>query len=322
MAESGTVRKLLQILLKDDIEFLLLLDNPVERKKSGELFTEGYASHGKYRVIPDCVCQLVPTGKLVELGVSVAGVPHIEIFDTVNLDLSDNSAVKEYVYVALQTLRQLPCKALAKMLIRIVEPKKKNKHPYKGGIDSRPPWWPDYVIHKEPDHLPKEARLMLLSHLIITVFPRRYPKKFISRMGMAAVRTLNFHPHSYKYELVKALFEVSLNLRKGQGNVIKLIIPNGLNNGTVKSEQQLPSESADLLSSDGTISLDSSNSSQDGDSSNASSGVSTSASEDGDVPFHLFDYLMGDLPEPLQWSEEDGENTSGEFMISELDRMQ
>lgn len=38
--------------------------------------------------------------------------------------------------------------------------------PYNGGEEGRPPWWPDEVPHREPDHLSKDQRVRLLMVLL------------------------------------------------------------------------------------------------------------------------------------------------------------
>jgi hypothetical protein len=68
---------------------------------------------------------------------------------------------------AFQNLQQTNCRVLAKAYIKVVEPRKQVNYPYNGRkaiggrtvqLDpeqTKPPWWPPQVRHREPDHLPK-----------------------------------------------------------------------------------------------------------------------------------------------------------------------
>lgn len=315
MGDCSTPRQLLKLLLDQNIQFLLLLDNPTERTRNECVFTEGYVSSGLRSHVPSSLMQLVQSGKIVEIDAGSVNSGQLDQYDKVDLDMTDKTAAKDYITLSLYTIRQIPCKILAKMLVRIIEPKKKNKYPYKRGADGQPPWWPDTVIHKEPDHLSKEARVTLLCHLITVVIPKHYTERFILRMGVAAVTTLNFQPRSYKFELVKALFQVSANIRRDKGEVIQIIVPNSTENDTNRDQHNWPSDKSEPQSSDGTISVSSTDSSINGDSSTNSSDLVIPTSEDYHLSIHMFDYLVGDLAQPFQWSEEDGENTSSELLL-------
>lgn len=59
-------------------------------------------------------------------------------------------------------LPQKTSKIILRTIIRELEPMKVNHWPYTGGQDSKPPWWPDGVRHKEPDHLLKQGELPLV----------------------------------------------------------------------------------------------------------------------------------------------------------------
>lgn len=80
--------------------------------------------------------------------------------------------VKNFLYNCFEEFQQIPCKLLAKAWIKVVEPRKQSKYPYKNGEKSRPFWWPPNCIHKEPDHLKKDERINLLIRLI-RVFKQR-----------------------------------------------------------------------------------------------------------------------------------------------------
>ncbi|KAJ5364989.1 uncharacterized protein N7496_010702 [Penicillium cataractarum] len=79
---------------------------------------------------------------------------------------------------AFQNLQQTNCRVLAKAYIKVVEPRKQVNYPYNGRkaiggrtvqLDpeqTKPPWWPPQVRHREPDHLPKVERIRLLVHIL------------------------------------------------------------------------------------------------------------------------------------------------------------
>ena len=52
-------------------------------------------------------------------------------------------------------LQQQTCKIVVKAWIKVMEPKKQTRFPYNKGETGKPPWWPQGVRHKEPDHLMK-----------------------------------------------------------------------------------------------------------------------------------------------------------------------
>jgi hypothetical protein len=56
-------------------------------------------------------------------------------------------------------LQQQTCKIVVKAWIKVMEPKKQTRYPYNKGEHGKPPWWPQGVRHKEPDHLMKPGKL-------------------------------------------------------------------------------------------------------------------------------------------------------------------
>lgn len=86
----------------------------------------------------------------------------------VSFCISNEKAVEEAYEIRLRQIQQMGLKKILKAWIKVAEPKKQTNYPY---ISSRagqnrepkvPPWWPiDRVIHKEPDHINKEARIIL-----------------------------------------------------------------------------------------------------------------------------------------------------------------
>lgn len=94
------------------------------------------------------------------------------------LRVGDQKLLQEYYNQAFEDFQQLNCRAIAKSYIKLVEPRKQVHFPYNGrkvisGVSQRvdpeltkPGWWPEGVIHKEPDHLKKDGRVQLLVHIL------------------------------------------------------------------------------------------------------------------------------------------------------------
>jgi len=83
------------------------------------------------------------------------------------LSLKDAKSLRQYYEKVFDNLQQVNCRILAKAYVKFVEPQKQVKYPYNGrkavaGViqqlspeESKPPWWPSQVRHREPDHLLK-----------------------------------------------------------------------------------------------------------------------------------------------------------------------
>ncbi|KAK6198550.1 uncharacterized protein RJT21DRAFT_49001 [Scheffersomyces amazonensis] len=63
-------------------------------------------------------------------------------------------------------INQNTCKEIAKRWIKVAEPNKQARFPYRDQNSSRPPWWPETTDHIEPDHLDKRGRVELLIQII------------------------------------------------------------------------------------------------------------------------------------------------------------
>ncbi|KAL2000643.1 hypothetical protein VTN02DRAFT_2808 [Thermoascus thermophilus] len=106
-------------------------------------------------------------------------VPVYPTSDRTALEIGDTEKVVAYYEMALKHFQQLNCRQMAKAFIKFIEPRKQVKHPYNGGRPppgappgekgdpekTKPEWWPEGVVHKEPDHLKKDQRLRLLIHI-------------------------------------------------------------------------------------------------------------------------------------------------------------
>ncbi|KAG0684146.1 Transmembrane 9 super member 3 [Pichia californica] len=108
-------------------------------------------------------------------------------YKMINIDPHNKVNVKNFLYNCFEEFQQIPCKLLAKAWIKVIEPRKQSKYPYKNGKISKPFWWPPSCIHKEPDHLKKDERINLLIR-IIRVFKQRkseliYTASMINGLG-------------------------------------------------------------------------------------------------------------------------------------------
>ncbi|KAF8463647.1 hypothetical protein BDZ91DRAFT_796198 [Kalaharituber pfeilii] len=80
--------------------------------------------------------------------------------------ISDSAAVTTFFETRFRQMQQLTCKVVAKAWIKVIEPKKQSNFPYNRGEESKPSWWPEGARHKEPDHLMKPERLLLLMTML------------------------------------------------------------------------------------------------------------------------------------------------------------
>ncbi|KAL5346625.1 hypothetical protein ACLOAV_008332 [Pseudogymnoascus australis] len=87
------------------------------------------------------------------------------------ITIGDDTARNKVYRLCLIKLQQNGCKIIGKAWVKLLEPKKQSTYPYTKGAQKRPPWWPagtgpNSVRHKEPDHLHKRERIILLMHII------------------------------------------------------------------------------------------------------------------------------------------------------------
>ncbi|KAI0166092.1 hypothetical protein GGR57DRAFT_5969 [Xylariaceae sp. FL1272] len=117
--------------------------------------------------------------------------------------ISDDEAVWAFYERRFRECQQTACKLIAKAWIKAVEPKKQTTHPYTRGEEGKPDWWPmpwgpqptQRVIHKEPDHIPKAARVRLLVHILrMVVEPqeRQHPAVLRVRLNIDKLKVITF----------------------------------------------------------------------------------------------------------------------------------
>ncbi|KAJ6133120.1 hypothetical protein N7471_008335 [Penicillium samsonianum] len=101
------------------------------------------------------------------------------VVEMVPLRVGDTKMVMVYYEDTLKRLLQFNCCVILKAFIKVIEPRKKAKHPYNGKPPrgsapgtrcdpekTKPEWWPSGVMHKEPDHMAKADRIELLLHIL------------------------------------------------------------------------------------------------------------------------------------------------------------
>lgn len=74
----------------------------------------------------------------------------------------------ETLHYLLSSLPGKYAKALARELIREIEPSKRSRYPYSKKESSRPRWWPARVRHTTPEHLLKRERTQLLESILLS----------------------------------------------------------------------------------------------------------------------------------------------------------
>ncbi|KAI8456836.1 hypothetical protein BY996DRAFT_6412059 [Phakopsora pachyrhizi] len=75
---------------------------------------------------------------------------------------TDPQSLYQFFSMKFGQLQQSTCKLVSKAWIKVIEPKKQTKFPYRSGNDGKPDWWPEGLRHREPDHLMKPERIELM----------------------------------------------------------------------------------------------------------------------------------------------------------------
>ncbi len=77
------------------------------------------------------------------------------------LMIGDRSRLDEFYMARFTELQQTVCKTVCKTWIKVIEPRKQSNYPYSKGKEPqthKPPWWPEDVTHREPDHIKKPGK--------------------------------------------------------------------------------------------------------------------------------------------------------------------
>lgn len=100
------------------------------------------------------------------------------------ISIADKGFLRRYYEKIWENFQQTNCRVLAKAYIKLIEPRKQVSYPYNGRKviagkthqldpnETKPPWWPTGVSHREPDHLPKagERSPVILSYPLLTPY--------------------------------------------------------------------------------------------------------------------------------------------------------
>ncbi|KAL5347677.1 hypothetical protein ACLOAV_007086 [Pseudogymnoascus australis] len=108
------------------------------------------------------------TDSSMNLGSRNRAVPTLP---TLTITIGDDAARDDVYLQCLKDIQQNGCKVIGKAWVKLLEPKKQSTYPYTKGAQKRPPWWPavtgrNNIRHKEPDHLHKRERIILLMHIL------------------------------------------------------------------------------------------------------------------------------------------------------------
>ncbi|CCU76031.1 hypothetical protein BGHDH14_bgh05952 [Blumeria hordei DH14] len=106
------------------------------------------------------------------------------------LTIGNDADVESFYFIRFKDMQQSSCKVMGKAFVKLVEPKKQTHHPYTGGNDKAPSWWPatkgdNAVRHKEPDHLLKPERINLLVHILkMIIEPSERQNPTVRKLGL------------------------------------------------------------------------------------------------------------------------------------------
>lgn len=144
------------------------------------------------------------------------------------LVIGNSEQLREFYVQRFTCVQQTACKHIGKAFVKVVAPKKQSHNPYIRGMVTAPVWWPkpwgegerDRVRHREPDHLWKRERLVLLPHLLKLVIERhpdiQEPNVDVAALEQKTMEMLSnwftdrTRPNNAKKEgILKELFKVA-----------------------------------------------------------------------------------------------------------------
>ncbi|SCU87179.1 LAFA_0E05204g1_1 [Lachancea sp. 'fantastica'] len=177
------------------------------------------------------------------------------------LDLRNAYAVENYLKNVFSMLRQLQCKAIAKAWIKVVEPRKKARYPYIKGELFKPYWWPPNVEHKEPDHLRKPQRIMLMIAILTRLIPHCNDPNLLLKLKKSTMSIhfpKNFSHHQialdYVYNICGALCSGLTTVAAVDCNLLQTVKAGSKKHKTIKMDPAL--ERLTLLGTISPVSLD------------------------------------------------------------------
>lgn len=219
--------RLVDTISGDGTGFLLLFKKQGEKAPGNKLFTYGYVTTDISDKIPIELMNLIDKNNLKYVPSRTNKNCNVHnSYDVTRLHLNDTQEIKNYIFHCLKHLRQNPCKILAKLWIKAIEPKKKIKYPYINGDSAKPKWWPVDVQHREPDHLQKPERLQLMYHILAKILPEEYPIGFIRDLRNLSIVIPAFKNDPQKYNILKTLFALSIELKTKDKSELTVILWN------------------------------------------------------------------------------------------------
>ncbi|KAL5351007.1 hypothetical protein ACLOAV_004581 [Pseudogymnoascus australis] len=95
----------------------------------------------------------------------------VSTLPTHTIAIGNDDDRNNFYHKCFQDMLQSGCKVMGKAWVKLLEPRKQSTYPYTKGEEKRPPWWPattgpNQIRHKEPDHLHKRERIILLIHIL------------------------------------------------------------------------------------------------------------------------------------------------------------
>ncbi|QID83463.1 hypothetical protein GRS66_005928 [Saccharomyces pastorianus] len=199
------LRRALALVNSQGVEFMAFVkdkDHVRNEPTGNHFFSESFVSSSIEKDPPLAFDLLVHRRRIT--------VYETNIEPMIALPLDRPVLVHNYLCAAFKLLRQLPCKAIAKLWIKIIEPRKKTRFPYIKGDAKKPTWWPKDVEHREPDHLNKADRLNLMCTIIMDVLPQMpHSLEMVDELVRVTVAMPIFKRESVKKVIVKNIFEIA-----------------------------------------------------------------------------------------------------------------
>lgn len=205
MMSTNKFDEIAVFLLKEGYEFSIFVKDKIESKSNCK-FSQAYVTTAVENILPMGIWDLVDNEKIIKYDSKLC-TPQAN-YPTIPLFLKNLSITERYIHGALKLLRQVPCKAIAKAWIKVIEPRKKTKYPYIKGDIAKPSWWPHDVEHREPDHLQKADRLKLMCSILIKVLPEIGHLEVIEELVRSTFALSLFKRDPDKENLISNIFEI------------------------------------------------------------------------------------------------------------------
>lgn len=203
------------LLYKEGYEFSIFVKekgNPIKGERVK--FSNAYVTPAAQQILPINVWDLVDGESVIKY--DNEQTKGETTYRTVRLPLDKPIVIEKYLSNALKLLRQVPCKSIAKVWIKVIEPKKKTKYPYIKGDLTRPAWWPKEVKHREPDHLQKPDRLKLMCAIITEVLPGLNNLEILEELCRSTFALSLLKDEPEKNFIIASIFEISRALFKSK----------------------------------------------------------------------------------------------------------